>query len=96
MAAIFTVDEIEVPGGQVKCLSYLDPRIPEEEIQTHPVEDLVPYQLEPEHPNKTVMFGLKLNLDTRAELELFLREHNDVFVWSHEDMPGIDPAVMCH
>ncbi|KAL5541776.1 hypothetical protein UlMin_009486 [Ulmus minor] len=34
---------------------------------------------------------------TKAEdLIIFLREHRDVFAWSHEDMPGIDPNVIVH
>ena len=64
MATIFTVDEIEVPGGEVKRLSDLDSQIPEEDIRAHPVEDLVPYQLDPEHPYRTIMLGSKLNPDS--------------------------------
>ena len=26
----------------------------------------------------------------------FLKEHRDVFAWSREDMPGIDPSVIVH
>ena len=26
----------------------------------------------------------------------FLRNNQDIFVWNHEDMPGIDPSVMVH
>ena len=77
-------------------MSDLDPRIPEEEVQAHPVEDLVPYHLDPEHLERTVMLGSKLVPGTQAEIEQTLREHKNVFAWSHEDMPGIDPAVMCH
>ena len=29
-------------------------------------------------------------------LKAFLRENRDIFAWSHEDMPGIDPSVMVH
>nr|GMN27155.1 hypothetical protein TIFTF001_040986 [Ficus carica] len=43
------VDEIEAPRGEVKRLCDLDSQIPEEEIWTHPVEELVPYQLDPKH-----------------------------------------------
>ena len=42
------------------------------------------------------MLGLKLNPGTRAGLEQFLLEYNDVFPWFHKDMPGIDSAVICH
>ena len=27
-------------------------------------------------------------------LTAFLRDNQDVFAWSHEDMPGIDPSVI--
>ena len=30
------------------------------------------------------------------DLATFLRMNQDVFAWSHEDMPGIDPSVIVH
>ncbi|GMN39714.1 hypothetical protein TIFTF001_008941 [Ficus carica] len=59
VATIFTVDEIDAPDGEIKHLSDLDPRIPEEEIRAHPVKDLVPHQLDLEHPERTVMLGIE-------------------------------------
>jgi hypothetical protein len=32
----------------------------------------------------------------KEDLVAFLRRNNDVFAWSHEDMPGIDPSVIVH
>ena len=32
----------------------------------------------------------------RQALITFLRENQDVFAKSHEDMPGIDPLIMVH
>ena len=32
----------------------------------------------------------------RQDLAAFLRMNQDVFAWSHEDMPGIDPSVIVH
>ena len=32
----------------------------------------------------------------RQALAAFLRMNQDVFTWSHEDMPGIDPSVIVH
>ena len=32
----------------------------------------------------------------RQDLANFLRRNQDVFVWSQEDMPGIDPSVIVH
>ncbi|KAL5555503.1 hypothetical protein UlMin_037739 [Ulmus minor] len=36
------------------------------------------------------------NENGSEDLIIFLREHRDVFAWSHEDMPGIDPSVIVH
>ena len=33
---------------------------------------------------------------TKQDLIHFLKKSIDVFVWSHEDMPGIDPSVITH
>ena len=32
----------------------------------------------------------------RQDLASFLRMNQDVFAWSHKDMPGIDPSVIVH
>ena len=32
----------------------------------------------------------------RQDLASFLRMNQDVFMWSHEDMPGIDLSVIIH
>ncbi|KAL5538665.1 hypothetical protein UlMin_044967 [Ulmus minor] len=36
------------------------------------------------------------NRSVQEDLIIFLREHRDVFAWSHEDMPGIDPNIIVH
>ena len=33
---------------------------------------------------------------TKQDLVQFLRENIEVFAWSHEDMPGINPNVITH
>ncbi|KAL5565579.1 hypothetical protein UlMin_028743 [Ulmus minor] len=40
--------------------------------------------------------GSSLTGQLRTDLINFLRDHRDVFAWSHEDMPGIDPKVIVH
>ena len=32
----------------------------------------------------------------RQALMTFLGDNQDVFAWSHEDMPGIDPSIIVH
>ena len=36
------------------------------------------------------------SLTVRLALMTFLKANQDVFAWSYEDMPGIDPSVMVH
>jgi hypothetical protein len=45
---------------------------------------------------KKIQVGLQLLKRRKEELGAFLRRNNDVFAWSHEDMPGIDPSVIVH
>jgi hypothetical protein len=40
---------------------------------------------------KFVRVGSQLNPTQKKKLVSFLRKNSDVFVWSHEDMPGISP-----
>ena len=40
--------------------------------------------------------GSNLSEEQREKLITFLREHHDVFAWSHSDMPGIPPSLSCH
>jgi hypothetical protein len=47
-------------------------------------------------PGKKVCIGLQLPLLVKEDLVAFLRRNSDVFAWSHEDMPGIDPSVIVH
>ena len=34
--------------------------------------------------------------EMKQDLVKFLRRSTNVFAWSHEDMPGIDPSVVTH
>lgn len=68
----------------------------EKEIQAQPVEDLVPYYLDHEYPGRAMLLGSKLRPSIQARLEQLLQEHKDTFACSHENMPEIDLAMMCH
>ena len=37
-----------------------------------------------------------LNSEVREAVIACLRRNRDVFAWSHSDMKGIDPYLMCH
>ena len=40
--------------------------------------------------------GVDLEGKIKEDLVQFLKKNIDVFAWSHEDMPGIDPSVITH
>ena len=45
---------------------------------------------------KTTRIGTMLSSEMRTKLIEFLKENLDIFVWSHEDMPGISPKIIQH
>ena len=45
---------------------------------------------------RTTKIGTLASPTVRQALITFLKSNRDVFAWSHEDMPGIDPSVMVH
>uniref|UniRef100_A0A2N9I9G2 Uncharacterized protein n=1 Tax=Fagus sylvatica TaxID=28930 RepID=A0A2N9I9G2_FAGSY len=40
--------------------------------------------------------GTKMDKTIREAMISFLKSNLDVFAWTHDDMPGIDPATICH
>ena len=48
----------------------------------------------PGSDGKVLKIGSKLNPEVRSKLIEYLKNSLDVFAWTHEDMIGIDPAVI--
>ena len=72
------------------------PREEQKERRVEPVEDLESIQLDGQFPEHVVRIGSRLPGELREKLINFLKEYEDAFAWSHEDMPGIDPEVIVH
>ena len=70
--------------------------IKEQRAVVEPVEGLKEIFLNNSRPEQMVSIGTLASPPIRQALTTFLRENQDVFAWSHEDMPGIDPSVMVH
>ena len=49
----------------------------------------------PDQP-KDIRIGSSLSLDESSGLIDLLRSYLDVFAWSYEDMPGLDPTIVQH
>ncbi|KAL5555727.1 hypothetical protein UlMin_037963 [Ulmus minor] len=94
--ATIMIGNIEVKLNQVRKFDELDPREPSMEQHGEPVEELEEIPLFKDDLTKTCKIGSSLTGQLRTDLINFLRDHRDVFAWSHEDMPGIDPKVIVH
>ena len=60
------------------------------------VEGLEEIPLDDSRLKRTTRIGTLASPPVRQALITFLRENQDMFVWSHEDMPGIDPSIIVH
>ena len=63
---------------------------------TEPVEKLEEILLNDSNLDRTTKIRTLASLTLRQAFTTFLKSNRDVFAWSHEDMPGIDPSVMVH
>ncbi|XP_020413816.1 uncharacterized protein LOC109947629 [Prunus persica] len=73
-----------------------DPRDESPTPHTQPVEELETITLNEEQPDRRVRIGTRLTPALRTQFIDFLRHHSEVFAWSYEDMPGIDPEIISH
>ena len=60
------------------------------------MERLEEVLLDNSRPERTTRIGTLASQLVRQALTAFLRENQDVFAWSHEDMPRIDSLVIVH
>ena len=70
--------------------------IGEQQTAAEPVEELEEIILDESKPERTTKMGTLASPLIRQDLASFLRMNQDVFAWSHEDMPGINPSVIVH
>ena len=70
--------------------------IKEMRVVAEPTEALENVSLDKDNLEKSTRIGVDLEEKVKKDLVCFLRENIDVFAWSHEDMPGIDPSVITY
>ena len=70
--------------------------IEEQRIVAEPVEGLEEVLIDDSRLERTTRIGTLASELVRQALTTFLRKNQDVFAWSHEDMPGIDPSIIVH
>ena len=77
-------------------ITSVDPRAENRLCQQRPNEEMKQVQVNEDDPSRVVRVGTKITDAIFNELHNLLVEYNDIFAWSHEDMLGIDPRIMCH
>jgi hypothetical protein len=70
--------------------------IEERKTLVEPSEELNTVILEEECPEKSTRISANLSPQMKESIVRFLKDNKDVFAWSHEDMPGIDPSIISH
>ena len=65
----------------------------EHEKKTSVIEQTKKVVISDNNTPREIQIGLTLSPQERDELVATLKEFWDVFAWSYEDMPGIDPDI---
>ncbi|XP_074355952.1 uncharacterized protein LOC141695617 [Apium graveolens] len=74
----------------------LDPRIPMPTEKMGPAEDAIEISVDEKDLSKVLRIGSQLAPKLKEGLSIFRLVNLDVFAWSHSEMVGIDPEIMCH
>ena len=74
----------------------IDPQAETRLCQQRPNEEMKQVPVSEDDPSRVESVGTKITDHISNELQNLLVEYNDIFSWSHEDMLGIDPRIMCH
>ena len=70
--------------------------IEEQRTMVELVKGLEKVLLDDSRLKRTTRISTLTSLLTHQALTIFLRENQDVFAWSHDDMPRINPLVIVH
>lgn len=70
--------------------------IEERRVVAEPKEVLEYVLLQEDDPEKFTRIGTGMKEKARRDPIQFLKRSIDIFAWSHDDMPGIDPGVITH
>ena len=70
--------------------------VEEQWTMAEPVEELEVVTVDESRPERTTRMGTLASQPIRKALALFPKMNQDVFAWSHDDIPGIDPSVIVH
>ena len=72
-----------------------DPCLQKQESTIGLIKELVEIQVDPKEPSRVVRICKCLSSELVKKLAKFLCKNQDVFGWTHTDMVGIHPKIMC-
>ncbi|VFQ90020.1 unnamed protein product, partial [Cuscuta campestris] len=64
--------------------------------RAEPAEEVEEVSLDPVEPERKLKVGKTLPLELKEQLLEVLRAFKVLFAWGQEDMPGVDPKIICH
>ena len=70
--------------------------IEERRTTVESIEVLEDVPLDESYPKKFTRIGTSMEEKTKQDLVQFLKKSTNVFAWSHENIPGIDPSLITH
>ncbi|KAJ8477085.1 hypothetical protein OPV22_020812 [Ensete ventricosum] len=68
----------------------------EDARDAHSAEKILELPLDPSRIGKMVKVGSELTENQQIQLIYFLMKNDDVFAWTPNDMPGVDPEIAQH
>ena len=83
------------PGFDDSYLSDSDHSFIDERVSS-PFDDLETVDLGTANQPRELRIGTTLSANERDNLLRLLKSYLDVFAWSYEDMPGINPSMVQH
>ncbi|XP_074346599.1 uncharacterized protein LOC141685395 [Apium graveolens] len=89
-------DAPSLQDNEIRDSPDLDPRIPMPMEKMGPAEDTIEIPVDEKDPSKVLRIGSLLTPSLKEGLSIFMLANLDVFPWSHSDMVGINPEIMCH
>ena len=70
--------------------------IEERRVVAEPIEVMEDIPLDENNLEKYTRIKASMERKTKQDLVQFLKKSIDVFAWSHEDIPSINPSVITH
>ena len=74
----------------------IDPSFQEEESTAWPIEELIEIQVDPSELSWVMRISKELKSEVTQQLTKFPCHNQNMFAWTHADMVGIHPEIMCH